>query len=425
MELLEELEQRGLLQDQTPGLKELLQKKGVKGYAGFDPTSDSLHIGNLVPVMLLTHFQRKGNFPVVLVGGATGMIGDPSGKSLERKLLSAEEIANNLDSQKKQLEKFLDFKSAANKACIVNNFDWFKEYRLLDFLREVGKHITVSYMMAKDSVKNRLQDGGISYAEFTYQLIQGYDFCWLNRNMGVGIQMGGSDQWGNMLTGIELIRRMDGREAHAFTAPLITKADGSKFGKSEGGNVWLAPDKTSPYKFYQYWLNVSDEDASRFARMFSLRPLEEIAGICESHAKAPHERQLQKALSAELTARIHSESELKNAIRASSILFSDSTRNELLELSDHQIEEVFADVPSYDLNRSEFETGISIVDLLSVKTGIMPSKGEARRILQSNGINVNKEKAVEADNVGLSDLIRNRYLIVQKGRKNYYLVRAV
>lgn len=422
MELLEELKWRGLLQDFTPGLDALLSKEKVKGYAGFDPTADSLHIGNLVPVTLLTHFQRYGHFPVVLMGGATGMIGDPSGKSQERKLLTKEEINYNLTCQKNQLERFLDFNSKSNPAELVNNYSWFERMNFLDFLRDAGKHITISYMMAKDSVKNRLETG-ISFAEFSYQMIQGYDFYYLHKNKNIQVQMGGSDQWGNMLTGTELIRRMEGKEAHVFTAPLITKADGSKFGKSEGGNIWLSAERTSPYKFYQYWLNISDQDASRYIKIFSFSSEEEITSIVENHLKAPHERLLQKALAGEITERIHSRSELQHAITASNILFGQSTTDDLLSLSDNQLEDIFSDVPQFIINNSDLNNNLGIVELLTEKTSIMSSKAEARRMLQANGLSINKEKVEENKQIGFSDFINNRFLIVQKGKKNYFLVK--
>lgn len=424
MELLEELKWRGLLQDYTPGLEDLLKQNKIRGYAGFDPTADSLHIGNLVPVTLLTHFQKYGHVPVVLMGGATGMIGDPSGKSQERKLLSKEEMEHNLNSQKKQLESFLDFNAKDNAAELVNNYDWFESISFLEFLRDAGKHITISYMMAKDSVKNRLETG-ISFAEFSYQMIQGYDFYWLFKNKNIQIQMGGSDQWGNMLTGTELIRRMDSKDAHVFTAPLITKADGTKFGKSEGGNIWLSPERTSPYKFYQYWLNVSDEDASRYIKIFSMKDPSELTTLIDEHQKEPHRRLLQNVLADEMTTRIHSKTELENSIKASNILFGKSTRDELISLSTKQLEEIFSDVPQFDLNKKELENPIGIIDLLSEKTAVLPSKGEARRMLQANGISLNKEKVNGEKMVDKSDLIKDRFLIVQKGKKNYFLINAV
>lgn len=424
MELLEELKWRGLLQDFTPGIEKLLKGNSVKGYAGFDPTADSLHIGNLVPVTLLYHFQRYGHKPVVLMGGATGLIGDPSGKSQERKLLPKEEIDLNLFCQKSQLERFLNFNDGENRAELVNNYDWFKSMGYLDFLREAGKHITISYMMAKDSVKNRL-DGGISYAEFSYQMIQGYDFYHLHKNNNVQIQMGGSDQWGNMLTGTEMIRRMDGGEAHVFTAPLITKADGSKFGKSEGGNIWLSAGKTSPYKFYQYWLNVSDTDAINYIKIFSFKEIPEIERMILEHETQPHLRILQKALAEELTLRIHSHQELQNAVRASEILFGQSTREDLIQLSDELLEEIFEDVPQSEISRSVIENSAEIVDFLSVKTSVFSSKSEARRMLQANSIGLNKEKVAEDKVITMSDLINERFLLIQKGKKNYYLIRVI
>ena len=422
MEFLEELKWRGLLQDFTPGIEELIKQKGIKGYAGFDPTADSLHIGNLVPVTLLTHFQRYGHVPVVLMGGATGRIGDPSGKSQERKLLSKEEIEHNLNCQKKQLESFIDFEGVENAAELVNNYDWFEKMSFLDFMRDAGKHITISYMMAKDSVKNRLETG-ISFAEFSYQMIQGYDFYYLHKHQNIQIQMGGSDQWGNMLTGTELIRRMEGSEAHVFTAPLITKADGSKFGKSEGGNVWLSAERTSPYKFYQYWLNVSDEDASRYIKIFSLKSVEEISEMIKLHEEAPHERKLQRSLAEEMTERIHSKEELENAIKASNILFGNSTKDELLSMSERQLEEIFSDVPQFEINRNDLNEPIGIIDLLAEKTAILASKGEARRMIQQNSISLNKEKVDENKEVSLDDLIKNKFIIAQKGKKNYFLIK--
>ena len=424
MELLEELKWRGLLQDFTPGVEELLKKEKVKGYIGFDPTADSLHIGNLVPVTLLSHFQKYGHYPFVLMGGATGMIGDPSGKSEERKLLSPEEIKHNLESQKKQLSKFLAFDGVENKAELVNNSDWFENIGFLSFLRDIGKHITVNYMMSKDSVKSRLE-AGISFAEFSYQLVQGYDFYWLNREKQVMLQMGGSDQWGNMLTGTELIRRKDGNEAHAFTAPLITKSDGSKFGKSEGGNVWLDANRTSPYKFYQYWLNVSDEDAVRYIKIFSMKSVEEIETIISEHEPEPHLRKLQHVMAEELTERIHSKDELQNAILASNILFGKSAKQDLVDLSDALLKEIFSDVPQFDLKLNDLKGGIDIIELLAEKTTILPSKGEARRMLKSNSISLNKDKVSEGRLVNESDLIKDKYLIVQRGKKNYFLINSV
>jgi tyrosyl-tRNA synthetase len=421
MELLEELKWRGLLQDHTPGLEELLAKKKIRGYAGFDPTADSLHIGNLVPVMLLLHFQRYGHHPVVLMGGATGMIGDPSGKSEERKLLSVEDINHNLTCQKKQLERFLDFEGVENKAQLVNNADWFSDMKFLHFLRDVGKHITISYMMSKDSVRTRLESG-ISFAEFSYQLVQGFDFFYLKSEKDVAVQMGGSDQWGNMLTGTELIRRKSGEEAHAFTAPLITKSDGTKFGKSEGGNIWLDSKRTSPYKFYQYWLNISDEDAARYIKIFSLKTMSEIEKLIENHNKEPHLRVLQKELASEITERIHSKKELDSAISASTILFGQSTREELISISSDQLQDIFSDVPQFTLARTELEKGIQIVNLLTEYTTILSSKGEARRMLTSNAVSLNKEKVDENKVLTKTDLVNNRYIIVQRGKKNYYLI---
>lgn len=422
MDFLEELRWRGLLQDSTPGVEDLLKGQHIKGYAGFDPTADSLHIGNLVPATLLMHFQRHGHQPFVLMGGATGMIGDPSGKSAERKLLDVEEINYNLECQRKQLESFLDFEGR-NPAQLVNNFDWFKSMNFMDFLRDAGKHITISYMLAKDSVKSRLETG-ISFAEFSYQMVQGYDFFYLFKHQNVEIQMGGSDQWGNMLTGTEFIRRKEGKEAHVITAPLITKADGSKFGKSEGGNIWLDSKKTSPYKFYQFWLNISDEEAAKYIKIFSLRDMEAIEALSIQHNEAPHMRLLQKTLAEEMTERIHSKKELEAAISASNILFGRSTKEELLSLSESQLEEIFADVPQFEVSGSEISKGISITDLLSEKTSVLSSKGETRRMLQSNAISLNKEKVDEQKQIDEKDMIKGRYLIVQRGKKNYYLIKS-
>jgi len=422
MNFLEELRWRGLLQDSTTGVEDLLKGKNIKGYAGFDPTADSLHIGNLVPATLLMHFQRHGHQPFVLMGGATGLIGDPSGKSAERKLLELDEINHNLKCQRKQLERFLDFEGE-NAAQLVNNFDWFKDMNFMDFLRDTGKHITISYMLAKDSVKSRLESG-ISFAEFSYQMIQGYDFFYLFKHREVQIQMGGSDQWGNMLTGTELIRRKEGKDAHVITAPLITKADGSKFGKSEGGNVWLDGKKTSPYKFYQFWLNISDGEAEKYIKIFSLKEKHEIEALTAEHSEAPHLRLLQKSLAEEMTERIHSIRELESAISASNILFGKSTREDLLSLSENQLEEIFTDVPQFVVQRKDISGSIHMVDLLAEKSNILPSKGEARRMLKSNAISLNKEKVNDQKQVDTKDLIKNVYLIVQSGKKNYYLIKV-
>ncbi|KYG82980.1 tyrosine--tRNA ligase [Roseivirga seohaensis] len=422
-ELIKELQWRGMIHDIMPGTEEQLDKEQTTGYVGFDPTADSLHIGNLVPVMLLVHLQKAGHKPIALVGGATGMVGDPSGKSSERPMLSEELLNHNLESQKKQLRKFLDFDCGENSAQIVNNYDWFKNFSFLDFIREVGKHITVNYMMAKDSVKNRLESG-MSFTEFTYQLVQGYDFLHLNQNYDCKLQMGGSDQWGNIVTGTELIRRKIQGEAFAMTAPLIRKADGSKFGKSEGGNVWLDPKKTSPYKFYQFWLNTSDEDASNFIRVFTLLPKEKIEALEAEHNEAPHLRILQKALAEDITVRVHSEEDLKTAIKASNILFGKSTTEDLESLDEDTLLSVFEGVPQVQISKTELDQAENSIDLLSVVTQevIFKSKGEARRMLQNGGVSINKVKIEDMNAKPAIRLLQDKYFLVQKGRKNYYLI---
>ncbi len=418
---VEELRWRGLIHDMTPGTEEQLQKEMTTGYVGFDPTADSLHIGNLIPITLLTHFQRCGHKPMVLVGGATGRVGDPSGKTEERQLLSVEQIEHNLLAQQKQLERFLNFEEGDNRAEVVNNYDWFRELGFLDFIRDVGKHITINYMMAKDSVKNRLETG-MSFTEFSYQLIQGYDFYYLKQHHGVKLQMGGSDQWGNITTGTELIRRMGAGEAFALTAPLVKKADGSKFGKSEGGNVWLDREKTSPYKFYQFWLNSSDEDVSNYIRLFSLKSREEIEALEKTHSEAPHLRTLQKALAEEMTTRVHSAEDLAAAQEASEILFGKATSDALLRLSESDFLSVFDGVPQKTVERSVIEGGVDIVELLSDHSGFLASRGEARRALKENSISVNKEKVAEGATVGTAQLINNKYVLLQRGKRNYFLV---
>ncbi len=413
-----------MLHDATPGAEKALMEGIQTGYAGFDPTAKSLHIGNLVPIMMLTHFQRAGHKPIALVGGATGMIGDPSGKSSERNLLSEEALAENIAGVKNQLQHFLDFDCGENSAELVNNHDWFKEFDFLGFLRDVGKHITISYMMAKDSVKNRLETG-ISFTEFSYQLIQGYDFFHLQKEKKCNFQVGGSDQWGNITTGTELIRRMGGNEAFAVTCPLITKADGTKFGKSEGGNIWLDPELTSPYKFYQYWLNASDEDIAKWTRIFSLKSRAEIESLEAEHAEAPHLRILQKALAEELTIRVHSQEALDTAIQASSILFGKATKNQLEALSEKDLLEIFEGVPQFEVKREDFNSAVGMADFLADLTQIFPSKGEARRMLKSNAVSLNKEKVAQEQTVELSDFLNGKLALVQKGKKNYYLVRLI
>lgn len=417
---IEELKWRGMLHDVMPGTEEQLDKEATAGYIGFDPTADSLHIGHLVQIMTLVHFQRCGHKPVALVGGATGMVGDPSGKSAERNLLSEDVLQHNVASVKKQLEKFLDF--TAGGAELVNNYDWFKDFKLLDFIRDVGKHITISYMMAKDSVKKRLEsDAGLSFTEFTYQLIQGYDFYWLNQHKNCKLQMGGSDQWGNIVTGTELIRRKSANEAFGLTTKLITKADGSKFGKSEGGNVWLDAKKTSPYKFYQYWLNVSDEDVSNFIRIFSLKSKEEIEALEAEHKEAPQLRKLQKSLAEDITTRVHSAEQLKRAQETTEILFGTSFEA-FKTLTTEEIEEAFDESITFRLNKDIFAQEVDPVSLLGEKTSIYSSKGEARKAIQGNGVSVNKEKITLDKKLSGNDLLHGKYLLAQKGKKNYYLI---
>ena len=422
MKLIEELKWRGMLHDIMPGMEEQMEKEMTSAYVGFDPTADSLHIGNLVPVMLLVHWQRAGHRPLALVGGATGMVGDPSGKSAERQFLDVEVINHNLECQKKQLEKFLDF-SGYNAAKVVNNIDWFKDMTFLQFIRDVGKHITVNYMMSKDSVKNRLE-GGMSFTEFSYQLVQGYDFYHLWKEENCLVQMGGSDQWGNIVTGTELIRKKGGGKAFALTAPLITKADGSKFGKSEGGNVWIDKNKTSAYKFYQYWINTADEDAGKFIRIFTLKSREEIEDLEAKHAENPAARILQKALAEDITLRVHSEEDLATAIAASKILFGKSAKEDLASLPESELLSVFEGVPQCEIDASQLDDGVNIIDFLSDVSGFLPSKGEAKRALKENSIRVNKEIASVESTVGKSDLLNGRQILLQRGKKNYFLVNA-
>ena len=423
MNLIEELTWRGMIHDIMPGTEEQLAKEITSGYVGFDPTADSLHIGNLVPVMLLKFLQLSGNKPIALVGGATGMIGDPSGKSAERQLLSLDDINHNLNCQKKQLEQFLDFDCGENSAEIVNNYDWFKDINLLDFIRDTGKHITVSYMMSKDSVKSRLESG-MSFTEFTYQLIQGYDFLHLYENKNCKIQMGGSDQWGNIVTGTELIRRKARGEAFALTAPLIKKADGTKFGKSEGGNIWLDAEKTSPYKFYQYWLNSSDEDVEKFIKIFTLFDEATVNKLIAEHKEAPHERKLQKALAEDVTTRVHSREDYENAVKASEILFKKGQEavDGLKSLSANLIQDIFEGVPQASFSKADLANGIDIVSALAEKGGFLKSNGEARRELKQNSISVNKAKVTDNKVLTEEDLIGGKYILLQKGKKNNFLV---
>ena len=420
---VEELRWRGMLHDIMPETEELLTKEMVSGYIGFDPTADSLGVGNMVQIMTLVHFQRAGHKPIALVGGATGMVGDPSGKSAERNLLDLDTLNHNLNSQKKQLEKFLNFDSGANSAEIVNNYDWFKEFDFLGFIRDVGKHMSVNYMMAKDSVKKRL-DTGMSFTEFSYQLIQGYDFYHLWKNNGVKLQMGGSDQWGNITTGTELIRRLGRGSAHALTTPLIKKADGTKFGKSEGGNVWLDPARTSPYAFYQFWLNASDADAENYIKIFSTKSREEIEALIAEHAEAPFKRALQKALAEEITVRVHSQADLDNALTASQILFGKATEDQLRSLDRVTLESVFEGVPQFELPAAALEGGLDIVDALAEHTEVFPSKGEARKMVQGNGVAINKTKVGVDKTLTKDDVVAGGLIIVQKGKKNYFLVKV-
>ena len=423
---VEELRWRGLLHDIMPETENLLNTEQVTGYCGFDPTADSLHIGNLVPITLLIHFQRAGHKPIALVGGATGMVGDPSGKSDERKLLDAETITQNLEGQKKQLMRFLNFETGSNKAEMVNNYDWFGKFGFLDFIRDVGKHITVNYMMGKDSVKNRLDSGGMSFTEFTYQLVQGYDFLHLYNHYNCKLQLGGSDQWGNITTGTELIRRKTGGEAFAITAPLITKSDGTKFGKSEGGNIWLDPAKTSPYRFYQFWLNVADQDAIKFIKIYSLKGKEEIESLIENHSGNEHLRNLQKELAAELTTRVHSVNDLNNAVKATHIFFGNGNKEDLLSLDETAMAAGFEGMERFNVNKELFRQGLPILDLLTQNSNIFPSKGEARKMIQANGFSLNKEKYMNFDGtITADDLLHGKFLLAQKGKKNYFVIEAV
>lgn len=426
---IEELKWRDMIHDVMPGAEEHLMEAMRSAYVGFDPTADSLHIGNLVPIMLLAHFQRAGHRPVALVGGATGMIGDPSGKSSERNLLDEPTLRHNQEAVKKQLSHFLDFDSQAdNAAILVNNYDWMKEFSFLGFIRDVGKHITVNYMMAKDSVKNRISSEsseGMSFTEFTYQLVQGYDFLHLYRNHDCTLQMGGSDQWGNITTGTELIRRIGDGKGYAITCPLITKSDGSKFGKSEGGNVWLDANRTSPYKFYQYWLNSSDEDAQKYIKIFTFLSKEAIEDLTKEHQEAPHLRVLQKRLAKEITIMVHSEAEFENAEKASQILFSNSFKEDLKSLDEKTFLDVFEGVPQAEIPKSEIEAGLDMIAALAAKTNFLASNGEARRALKENSISVNKDKVDEAYHITAEDLINAKYVILNKGKKNTYIIKAV
>jgi tyrosyl-tRNA synthetase len=425
MNLIKELQWRGLIQDIMPGTEEILLKEKITGYIGFDPTSDSLHIGSLVPILLLVHLQKAGHTPIALVGGATGMVGDPSGKSEERNMLSKEQLLVNEEGVKKQLSKFLDFNSSeTNKALLVNNYDWFEGISFLDFIRDIGKHITVNYMLAKDSVKKRLESG-MSFTEFTYQLVQGYDFYHLYKNHNATLQMGGSDQWGNIVTGTELIRRKLGGEAYAFTAPLIKKADGGKFGKTESGNIWLDATKTSPYKFYQFWLNTSDEDAEKYIKIFTFLKQDEIEALLSKHLESPHERCLQKKLAEEITTYVHTEKDLLFAQKASSLLFNNDTSDMLSTLTEAELLDVMEGVPVGEIQYADIENGLDIVNF-SVQAGMFTSKSEAKKMIENGGVSINKIKVDSISRkISKQDLLNNKYILAQKGKKNYYLIKSI
>ncbi|MEM6814393.1 MAG: tyrosine--tRNA ligase [Bacteroidota bacterium] len=424
-DFVEEMKWKGMVHNIMPGTQEELNKGMTTAYIGFDPTADSLHIGNMVQIMTLVHFQKCGHKPIALIGGATGMVGDPSGKSSERNLLDENTLNHNLEGIKKQLESFLNFEGE-NAAEVVNNYNWFKEFDFLDFIRDVGKHITVNYMMAKDSVKSRLETG-LSFTEFSYQLIQGYDFYYLWKHRNAKLQLGGSDQWGNIVTGTELIRRKGQGEAFAMTTPLITKVDGTKFGKSEGGNIWLDPEKTSPYKFYQYWINASDEDTVKYIKIFSLIGKEEIESLIEKHSQAPHQRLLQKTLAEEVTERVHSKEDLNIAIKASAVLFGKSTTEDLESLDEKTLLQVFDGVPQTEISKSDLEDASDVTTFLSetTKNIIFKSKGEARKMIQGGGVSINKTKVTAPDQKVTHALLQKKYLLAQRGKKNYFLIKVV
>ena len=427
MNFVEELTWRGMIHDIMPGTNEQMEKEMISAYVGIDPTADSLHIGHLVGVMMLKHLQIAGHKPLALIGGATGMIGDPSGKSEERNLLDEATLRHNENGIKKQLSRFLDFDSdIPNKAEMVNNYDWMKNYSFLEFIRDIGKHITVNYMMAKDSVKKRLgaeSKHGMSFTEFTYQLVQGFDFLYLYNEKNCKLQMGGADQWGNITTGTELIRRKAGGKAYALTCPLITKADGGKFGKTESGNIWLDPERTTPYAFYQFWLNTSDTDAEKYIKIFTLIGKEDIEVLIKRHQEAPHLRELQKTLAEDITIRVHGEKEYLSAVEASKILFGKATTDALKKLDERTFLAVFEGVPMFDIAKENLEEGIGVLDFLAKKTSIFASKGEARRMLKDNGVAINKEKIKDTYEVSTQDLLNQKYILVQKGKKNYFLVK--
>ena len=427
-DFIEELKWRGLIHDSTPGIQEFLNQKCRTAYIGFDPTSDSLHIGNLVPIILLSHFQKTGHQPIALIGGATGMIGDPSGKSSERNLLDEQTLKHNQLCLKDQLSSFLSFDSKSdNHALVLNNYDWMKDFSFLEFIRDIGKHITVNYMMSKDSVKNRISSDsgiGMSFTEFTYQMVQGFDFLFLNRNHNCSIQMGGSDQWGNITTGTELIRRIDKGKGYALTCPLITKSDGSKFGKTEDGNIWLNKEKTSVYKFYQYWLNTSDEDAKNYIKIFTFLSKEIIEELILEHESNPHLRILQKRLASEITQTVHTSKELNNAIKASGILFSKEFRKEIEEINENLFLDIFEGVPIHEISLNQINDGINIIKLLSEITGFLPSNSEARRALKENSISVNKNKVNETFIIGNGDLINKKYIVLNRGKKKTFIIKV-
>ena len=420
MSFIQELKWRGMIHDFIPGLEEQLSKESTAAYVGIDPTADSLHIGNLVQIMTMIHFQRNGHKPILLVGGATGMVGDPSGKDSERKLLSEDVIKQNIEGIKKQLLKFLDFDSNKNSAEIINNIDWFKDFSFLDFIRDAGKHITINYMMTKDSVKSRLETG-MSFTEFTYQLVQGYDFYYLFKHKNCKVQLGGSDQWGNIVTGTELIRKKERGEAYALTTPLIEKADGSKFGKSDGGNIWLDENKTSAFKFYQFWLNTSDDDVEKYLKIFTLLDQKQISDIMKEQVENPHYRVAQKELAKQVTCLVHSKDKFELALKASSILFGKSTYDDVASLSEKDFLNVFEGVPTYEVLEDVIFNS-DMIDVLSVQTSVFNSKSEARRMLDSNSVSLNKEKIRIDKKIEAKDLLNNKYLLIQKGKKSYFII---
>ena len=421
MDFIKEMEWREMIHDSTPGLSDILKTGSTSGYVGFDPTATSLHIGNLVPIMLLVHYQRCGHKPIALVGGATGLIGDPSGKSTERNLLTLEEINHNVELIKPQLELFLDFDNGKQSAEIVNNMDWFQDINMISFFRDIGKHLTLNYMIAKDSVQNRMETG-ISFTEFSYQLIQAYDFYFLHKTKNCKVQIGGSDQWGNITSGIELIKKIGGEKSYALTTPLLTKSDGSKFGKTEEGNIWLDPKRTSPYKFYQYWMNISDEDAEKWIKIFTTIDQDSIDNLNHNHHQEPHLRLLQKELAKRITCRVHTEEAYNQSVRVSNILFGKNTENQIKEITEEEFLMVFEGVDQYKVDRSHLAKGLDPVSLLTDISKIFQSKGEIRRLIQSNAISINKKKCTIDSLITSDDLLNNKYLLVQKGKKHYSII---